>query len=220
MIRRIKIAVLTIIILLLSFFMVRAITNEVIIMLYNKGKYSETLVKNLYFLNLNEPYIAYYNNGNINYQKQEYDKAIDNYNLSLTKNPPEKKVCSIRINISLATIKNIKVTDKELVLAELRKARSYLYENDCAHEQDDNGKSKEAEELEQEIKELERQIEEGKEINSNSNKPNNSNNNQQNYDNVEEQIREKQKQNNATRSEETANAENMGDWEYYSGKRW
>lgn len=220
MIRRIKIVVLTLVILVLSFFTIRTITNEVIIMLYDKGTYSNILIKNLYILNINEPYIAYYNNGNINYQKKEYDKAIDNYNKALKNNPPEKKVCKIRINTSLAIINNIKVTDKELVLEELKKARSYLYENDCAHEQDDNGKSKDAEQLEEEIKELERQVEEGKEINNNSNSQNNSNSNQTNYENVEEQLREKQKQNNTTRSEETSQAENMGDYEYYRGKRW
>lgn len=219
MLRKIKIAIVALIILVLSFFSIRIITNEVVILLYEHDKKPEILIKVLLILNINEPYIVYYNNGNINYKNEEYDKAIKNYTISLDKNPPEKRVCNIRINISLATIKNIKVTDKDLVLKELKKARSYLYENDCAHEDDDNGKSKKAEELEEEIRKLEKQIEEGNPSN-NSNNQNNQNNQNQNYENIEEQIREKQKENNASRQENLERSENIGDYEYYRGKRW
>lgn len=221
MIKKIKLTILTFIVIILSFFIIKFTLNEINIMLYHKSINSDKLIKSLYILNLNEPYIVYYNNGNINFSQKKYDKAIENYELSLNNNPPDKRVCDIRVNLSLSMIYNITSTDKETVLNELKKARNYLYENDCAHENDDKGKSKKAKELEEEIKELEQKVKDGEESNNNSNQQNNnSNSNTQNYDNIEEQLKEQQKKNNATRRNENEKTENMGDYEYYRGKRW
>lgn len=219
--KKIQIIVLSVIFAFISFFTFRVVTNEIIISLYEKDIYSNELIKSLYLLNFNEPYIVYYNNGNLNFKQKEYDTAIKNYKISLEKNPPKSRVCDIRINLSLATLYNIKATDKDTILAELKKAREYLYENGCANEQDNNGSSEEAEELEEEIKELEKEVSQGSGGNSNSNQQSNENNKpQDNYENIEEQIKEKQNQNNASRSEDLDRSSNMGNYEYYKGKKW
>ena len=194
--------------------------NEIIIYNYNAGKYNNNLVKLLYVFNFHQPYIAYYNEGNILYQKNNYDEAIAKYNEALNKRPPLKRVCDIRINLSLAIIKNININNKTEDLQKLEEAKNNLYENNCANPIDDSGNSKDAEKLEEEINELEKQLED----NSNDSSPDDNNTNgeeeNKNTQNIEEKLKEQKKKSNSSRQEDLTTYENMEDYEYYSGKRW
>lgn len=96
---------ITIIILFLSFIelylLFRTFINIYIIKTNN-----EKLSNILLIININEPYIAYYNKGNIFYKNQKYDKAIYYYEKALLHNPKEKHICNIKNNLVYAKIKN------------------------------------------------------------------------------------------------------------------
>ena len=77
--------------------------NEWVKSKYEKGDYTENY-NLLEVANFNEPYIVYYNNGNVSYQRQDYEVAIEYFETALTKNPPEEKECLIRINLVLSKL--------------------------------------------------------------------------------------------------------------------
>lgn len=132
--------------------------NEIIILNYNNKIYNSILVKTLYIFNFNESYIAYYNEGNILYQKKKYDKAIKNYYKSIEKKPPQKKICDIRINLSLSMIKNISSTDYKTIYDQLEEAKGNLYKNNCANAINNKGYSQDAEKFEEEIKKMQNEL--------------------------------------------------------------
>ena len=171
----------------------------------------------LYTLNLNLSYIDYYNHGNLYYQKEEYENAIDRYEIALTKNPPKKRVCDIRINLSLATVK-LAIMKEDA--SYLKKAREILYQDDCAHEEDDTGSSKNAEKLEQEIKELEKNVVGEDPENPDPNEDPNPDPEIPNEENIEEQLKKEIIQNNQIRNENIQTWENLNNYEYYNGKSW
>lgn len=192
--------------------------NEKMIAEYEKGNDSSFYIDLLYVLNFQQSYIDYYNHGNIYYQKEEYEKAIDRYGIALTKNPSKKRVCDIRINLSLATLQ---LADVKEDMSYLKKAREILYQDDCAHEEDENGSSKEAEKLEQEIKELESQVGTENPENPDPNgKPEEEDPEVPNEKSIEEQLKEEIIQNNQARNENIQTWENLNNYEYYSGKSW
>ncbi len=192
--------------------------NEKMIAEYEKGNDSSFYIDLLYVLNFQQSYIDYYNHGNIYYQKEEYEKAINRYEIALTKNPPKKRVCDIRINLSLATLQ---LADVKEDMSYLKKAREILYQDDCAHEEDENGSSKEAEKLEQEIKELESQVGTENPENPDPNgKPEEEDPEVPNEKSIEEQLKEEIIQNNQARNENIQTWENLNNYEYYSGKSW
>ena len=82
------------------FFLLRYSINFIAININNNTIYL------LHILNINEPYIVYYNEGNINYNNKEYSKAINNYKKALSKNPPKNKICDIKYNLILSIIKS------------------------------------------------------------------------------------------------------------------
>ena len=190
--------------------------NEIIIDNYNASKYDSKLIKFLYVFNINEPYIVYYNDGNILYRKKKYDEAIKKYDEALEKNVPEKRVCDIRINKSLAMVYKIKSKDKEKIYNELEVAKKNLYEDGCANPNDDNGKSADAEKLEEEIKKLQDELDK-----ENPDDPDNGNdNNEDDTPDVEDIIKERERKANSSRQDDIANSEYIGHYEYYSGKKW
>ena len=81
--------------------------NNIIKEDYKKQVYDSKLIKSLYIFNFNQSYIAYYNEGNILYNLEEYGKAKEKYEQALSKRPAKGKVCLIRVNLSLAIIKAI-----------------------------------------------------------------------------------------------------------------
>ncbi len=199
--------ILKIILISLSIILIKLLVtftiNEIIIINYNNKIYNRVMVKSLYFLNFIESYIVYYNDGNILYQNNEFEEAILKYQKALEKNPPQNKVCDIRINLSLSLIKNISSNSYNEIYAQLQEAKNNLYNNSCASSIDDSGYSKEAEKLEKEITDLQNQLK-----------------NEENQENVEEQLKEIEKKANQNRQSDLNEYENMGNYSYYSGKRW
>lgn len=193
--------------------------NEIIIFNYNHNIFNSLLVKSLYIFNFNQSYIAYYNDGNILYQNQKYDIAIKKYQKALEKKPPQNKVCDVRINLSLSIIKQIDTSDYKTAFDQLEEAKSNLYNNNCASQIDNSGYSKDAEQLEEEIKTLQNQLNNS----SNDSQPDNDddNNKEEEIDsNIEEQLKEIEKNSNASRQSDIQDYENLGDYSYYSGKKW
>lgn len=136
--------------------------NAIIIYRYNQTDYSVSTAP-LTVFNWNEPYVAYYNQGNIYYQKESYLDAIDAYERALAKNPPEEKECAIRINMALAMLATMgdlyqKPEYVEDCLVVLYGAREVLLENGCATETGD-GHSEKAEQLRVEIEAMIQELE-------------------------------------------------------------
>lgn len=142
--------------------------NGIFITKYNKEKYDINDLKILSLINFPESYIFHYNQGNVFYQNGKYDEAIEEYYTSLEKNPPEKKECSIRINLALAKLKTLKSEteeNKKKNIEILKQARKILCENGCANENDSNGHNEKAQELKDDIDKKLKQLEANQEEN-------------------------------------------------------
>ncbi|MBQ7707851.1 MAG: tetratricopeptide repeat protein [Lachnospiraceae bacterium] len=151
----------------------------------------------LTFANFYEPYIAHYNRGNIFYKNGNYDEAIKEYNNALKCHVPDRKECSIRINLALSIIGKIPndydAPDKiDATIATLKEAREVLLPDDCANEEG-TGHSAEAEKLKKEIDDLIKELEQEKEEQSQDNQDD------QNQDDQDDQNQDDQ---NTTESEE------------------
>lgn len=136
--------------------------NEFIISKYDEHDYSyndDAIVHTSIF----EAYKAYYNNGNIHYQKGEYEEAIEDYKQALECNPPHDGVeCDIRVNLALAIIGTLPEdysapANIEQSITTLEEARDYLLEEDCAMNEED-GHDEDAQKLKEEIDKLIEQL--------------------------------------------------------------
>ncbi|MBO4926883.1 MAG: tetratricopeptide repeat protein [Clostridiales bacterium] len=136
--------------------------NEWVISKYDDGDYSENFSL-LEIFNFTEPYIVYYNNGNVMYQNKDYEAAIEYYEKALEMDPPEGKECPIRINLALAklallgedamTPENIEDT-----IELLEECLDILSEDNCANDKG-KGHDNRAQRLYDEIKEMLEQAE-------------------------------------------------------------
>jgi len=163
--KKIIIAAFTVVGLILFKFAFQFIYNEWVISKYEEQDYSENF-NLLEMLNVNEPYIVYYNNGNVQYKLKNYKEAIKYYEQSLENNPPEGKECPIRINLALANLGLLKddcFSEKEIdnTIAILKKCLEILSEDGCATD-DGDGHDNRAQRLYDEIKELLEQAEQEK----------------------------------------------------------
>lgn len=215
--------IIKIIIVILLIFLLKVSTtftiNEIMIRKYYNGNFNTSLIKYLYFINITEPYIAYYNHGNLLYQNEQYKKAEEKFQAALKHNPTDSRVCDIQINLTLAKVKQIDINNPEQALKELKKARNILYENHCADAKDDSGKSKEAEELEEEIKEIEKQLggsDENEEPNEQEEEENEGEKEKEKE--IEEKLKENRQDANENRQD---NMNNYGEVDYsYHGNVW
>lgn len=207
-------------IIIFSKLLITYIMNEYIIINYNKGQFKDNIIKILKVFNTNEPYIVYYNEGNIFYQKGDYEEAINNYDIAINKHPKKNRICDIRINKTLAMIKLINYDTKEEVLKSLKEARENLYNDNCAHEEDDNGDSQDAEQLEKIIKDAEEQINNGKQEQNNNPKPNDNEISSKEEKSLEKQLEELEKQSNSSRQSDLDSFQELENYDYYPGKRW
>ncbi len=155
--KKIIIAAFTLVGLILSKFAFTFVYNEWVISKYEEKDYSENFSL-LEMLNITEPYIVFYNNGNVQYQLKNYEEAIRYYEEALEKDPPEGKECPVRINLALAKLgllgndcfsrENI---DDTIEL--LEECLEILSEEECATD-DGDGHDNRAQRLYDEIKEL------------------------------------------------------------------
>ena len=134
-------------------------SNRNMIKNYKKEKYE---FNQLGFLGFTEPYINPYNRGNIFYSLGDYDRAIAEYDLALSYNPPEPADCMIRVNYALALIAPIdpdKINEDNLeeVLDILDEARDILCEDGCANDKG-TGHYDPAQTLKDEIDEFEEEL--------------------------------------------------------------
>ncbi len=128
--------------------------NAFLIYNYNNQNYNISTTP-LGIFNFAQSYIVHYNQGNIHYQKGEYEDAIRAYNETLALNLPKGKECSVRINLALAMLGTIKEqyddpAFREDTIQVLLKAREVLLVDGCATVEGD-GHSREAEKLKEEI---------------------------------------------------------------------
>lgn len=154
--------VLVIIALLLA---VRLITNRQFLKEYEQGEFGFETEERLLDLNIPERYLPYYNLGNAAYKRGNYKEAVMRYEEALARHPglySEEKDCRVRINLALAMLKQLDLTDLSSednvkhVVNVLLSARDILTENGCANPQAGvyDGHSEEAEQLKKEIDEL------------------------------------------------------------------
>lgn len=177
--------------------------NKIIISRYNRSIY-DNMIKILYVFNFNEPYIVYYNHGNILYQQNNYAESIKKYETSLQKKPPEKKVCDIRVNLSLAIIKNIDINSSSLqIYTDLQKAKNNLEKNNC------NQINDKAKKLEEEINELEKELESKPSSSQDNDQNENEKQEEENNDDIQEKLKQKEKEAQQNRQANNNTYENM-----------
>lgn len=197
------------------------VVNEFIIVNYNKNIYDTKLIKVLYIMNINQSYIVYYNHGNLLYKTNNYDDAILKYEESLKRNPPNGRVCDIRINLSLSLVKKLSLVDDNEKIEILNDAKENLYKDKCANENDDNGRSEEAENLEKEIDELIRNLNNASDDFSSDDKEENDNDNEISSDEKkEEQLKDSQREANKKRQEDLEKYDSLDNYDYNYGKNW
>ena len=144
---------------------IRYFMNSKFLSAYEAGNYETETEEKLKKLNIIEPYLPYYNLGNVAYKEGDYNRAISYYKQALEKNPPKYKECPIRINLALAMIAKIDFqdlsTEKKLqnAIQTLRAARVVLTSHGCAGPVEDDGHSEEAEQLKKDIDKLLEQLE-------------------------------------------------------------
>lgn len=173
------------------------IVNSILIHKYNNHEYSEKNAKVLQIANFVEPYIAHYNMGNILYKKGEYEKAIEEYKNSLKCLPTKSKECQIRINYALAICKTVHVdeSDSESIKNAIKTYESaidVLTEKGCANKNDNNGHSKNAEQLKKDIQDeidrLKKLSNQSEDNTKNNEEQQNNDNNKQQAETIEEKI--------------------------------
>ena len=134
--KMIKINILILILLLLYF------SSRIIINTISTSANNSILIKTLYLANINEPYIVYYNHGNILYKKGKYQEAVINYEKALSKHPPKKYICNIKINLLYAQIKNNNTytiqNDKCISKETIKKIKEYQDNNILAQNKKQN----------------------------------------------------------------------------------
>ena len=196
---------------------IRYSINEIYINKYNNEEYESSLNNLLRIINYPETYIAYYNKGNSYYQLEEYSNAEKEYEKAL-KTAPKKRICPIRINLSLSKLAELDYVNDTNIKNELETIQYILLENDCATT-DNDGIDDEAQKLYNEIEELKNSS------SSNGNKEdpkqeNNNNNNNQNEEEKELEEKLKQQKIDAIKDRDDNDYFNRYDYEYYTGKTW
>lgn len=136
--------------------LINRIQNDRMIEHYENEIYRQ---KDVSVLGMIEPYKYYYNRGNILYKQGRYEEAEENYRKALKHHIPEMKECSVRINLALSMVtpldlENIGSDNLDDIINTLESARDILVEEGCAHMDDDDGHSEDAQTLKNEIDEL------------------------------------------------------------------
>lgn len=221
-IRRILYVFLLILIVIMIKLLFNTIINSNVISRYENNEYLEEDAKKLLFANVFDKHIAHYNLGNIYYQKGDFSKAIEEYDVALKHVKSEEDDCKIRINKCLAMLELIdfSVLDNEYVeksdidnlIAELKRARKIITENGCANENDDKGHNKDAEKLKKDIDKKIKELENIKIVeNKVVKKQDKEEEKDKKDDDKEEQLKEKLKENDKEAIKARKKAENNRD---------
>ena len=157
--KRVVVGIWVLLVIFMGILLLAYYSNRNMIKNYKKEKYE---FNQLGFLGFTEPYINPYNRGNIFYSLGDYDRAIAEYDLALSYNPPEPADCMIRVNYALALIAPIdpdKINEDNLeeVLDILDEARDILCEDGCANDKG-TGHYDPAQTLKDEIDEFEEEL--------------------------------------------------------------
>ena len=114
-VEKVLLAICTLLTVLGVLIIARSLINVNFLNNYNKGKYPTVLEGLLPHLPFGENYVAFYNLGNADYMKGNYDKAVSYYATALTKEPPEQyEECMIRTNLALALCHTIDFDNLDL----------------------------------------------------------------------------------------------------------
>ena len=176
--------------------------NEWVISKYEEENYDENFSL-LEVANFNEPYIVYYNNGNVMYKRQDYEEAIKYYETALEKDPPEGKECPVRINLALAKLALLgddamAPENLEETIKVLKECLYILSEEECATD-DGNGHNNRAQRLYDEIKEMLEQAEQQQESSNQDQSQNSDQSNQSDQSNSD--------QSNSDQSDQSQNSD-------------
>ena len=120
--------------------------------------------------------------------------------------------------MSLAMIKNINSHKRDEIMEQLENAKKVLYEDHCADPKDHSGRSSTAEALEDAIDQMMDNIE--TESSSSEGEEESEEKEQKDSDSIEDQLNDINKDANANRQKDLQTYENLGNYEYYSGKKW
>lgn len=158
--KRFVAAIWTLIAIFLVILLLADYSNNKLIENFNNGKYEQNPMG---FLGITEPYVNYYNRGNVYYALGQYELAEEEYEQAMRSELQERQDCRLRVNYALSMVEQInpnEITEDNLddVLAILDAARDVLCENGCASRDDNSGHYPDAQTLKNEIDEFERQL--------------------------------------------------------------
>jgi len=143
--------IIVILIIIIACFKIRFILNDSFIKDFNNIEYKEDKIKLLNNLNYYEAYVAIKNYGDYYFKMAEYEKAIEKYDEALTKKMPQEKACDTRINACLSVYKLIDMSKKEEAIDYLKKAKSYVHDDDCLTLEEGSSSKGDAENMDEQI---------------------------------------------------------------------
>ena len=152
--KRVIIGIWSVLFVIFAYLLFTYISNEIAIKKECSNAFS--------ILGFTQPYVGYYNEGNVLYNQGNYEGAISNYDKALSYNLKEDKDCKVRINKALAMIKPVDIeqiddSNFDTTIALLEDAKKVLLENGCAKE-DNTGHHKDAQQLYNDIDKFEQQL--------------------------------------------------------------
>ena len=152
------------------FFILRWGLNAWYVAEAKKGIYHPEMETMLSLFDKPDGYIIWYNIGNYHYENGDYEEAEIAYLKAIECGIPYEKECPVKVNLALCKLAqldedewdeffeccdsgNINVQSRKVEKV-LLEARDILTEDECAHEDDENGHDEQAQQLKDEIDEL------------------------------------------------------------------
>ena len=215
--------------------LINYVKNENLIDDYNNEIYSEN---NMSYLGFLQPYIAHYNQGNMEYINGNYDKAVEVYKKALESSPSFERECLTRINLALSMIAPIvpeEITEENIeeTIKILEDAKAVLMEHGCANENDSDGHNEDAQHLKEDIDKFLEQLKEQNQSGNNGNggdddnpQENGGDDDNSGDDEKEKELEEQQRRAEQSRSgamqEQEDYRENGYEYNYsdFEGKKW
>lgn len=135
-----------------------------------KGRYHSEMESLLTLFNYPDGYVIWYNLGNEYYENGDYEEAEAAYLKAIECGIPFEKECPVKVNLALSMLAQLDEDEwdefyyclgpddlnsvSRKVEKTLLNARDILTEDECAHEDDENGHDEQAQLLKDEIDEL------------------------------------------------------------------